>query len=348
MALCALPPPCWSTEEDLDDLRMEGITDHVPSGSRFSQGRSPYSAEPQAKVTLNICSRCARFQGDSLMEESDDGTQMSHSPEQAVPDPCAASPLLGVERVMQDEEELESASQVSGARQPFWESSVLSSQSGGSLNQKQSKDYLASKELLTVEKHLNELDKDLAAKALTIESEMPRVSNIQSRLSMSSYHGSLSQTLLSQNSRPQTPSSLTGKDIPQIQGNKLLQSSSNQNSRTEIPNSQHNRPRTPLSQGSRPTTPNSQLFQSPLSSNPVTQGEPFDNPKNKLATFTSQAVRPIGSPISQTGVIAGNISQRSYFSEDESFSQLLATRQPWTLPSNANDEGVDRDQDKRL
>ncbi|XP_055490409.1 uncharacterized protein C8orf34 homolog isoform X1 [Leucoraja erinacea] len=176
---------------------------------------------------------------------------------------------------------------------------------------------------------------------------MPRVSNIQSRLSMSSYHGSLSQTLLSQNSRPQTPSSLTGKDIPQIQGNKLLQSSSNQNSRTEIPNSQHNRPRTSLSQGSRPTTPNSQLFQSPLSSSPVTQGEPFDNPKNKLATFTSQAVRPIGSPISQTGVIAGNISQRSYFSEDESFSQLLATRQPWTLPSNANDEGVDRDQDKR-
>lgn len=40
---------------------MEGITDHVPSGSRFSQGRSPYSAEPQAKVTLNICSRCARY-----------------------------------------------------------------------------------------------------------------------------------------------------------------------------------------------------------------------------------------------------------------------------------------------
>ncbi|XP_048451887.1 uncharacterized protein C8orf34 homolog [Rhincodon typus] len=46
--------------EDLDDLRMEGITDHVPSGSRFSQGRSLYSAEPQAKVILNICSRCAR------------------------------------------------------------------------------------------------------------------------------------------------------------------------------------------------------------------------------------------------------------------------------------------------
>ncbi|XP_059838496.1 uncharacterized protein C8orf34 homolog isoform X5 [Hypanus sabinus] len=83
--------------EDLDDLRMEGITDHVPSGNRFSQGRSLYSAEPQAKVTLNICSRCARFQGDSLMEESDDGTQMSQSPEQAVPNLHAASPtILGI------------------------------------------------------------------------------------------------------------------------------------------------------------------------------------------------------------------------------------------------------------
>ncbi|XP_067888065.1 uncharacterized protein C8orf34 homolog isoform X4 [Heterodontus francisci] len=140
--------------EDLDDLRMEGITDHVPSGNRFSQGRSLYSAEPQAKVTLNICSRCARFQGDSLIEESDDGAQMSHSPEQAVPEHHAGSPLLGVERVMQDEEEFESASQVSGPYRPFWESCILSSQSGRSLNKKQPKDLLASKELLAVEKHI--------------------------------------------------------------------------------------------------------------------------------------------------------------------------------------------------
>ncbi|XP_051879331.1 uncharacterized protein C8orf34 homolog [Pristis pectinata] len=332
--------------EDLDDLRMEGITDHVPSGSRFSQGRSLYSAEPQAKVTLNICSRCARFQGDSLMEESDDGTQMSHSPEQAVPNLCAASPLLGEERVVQDEEEFESASQVSGARRPFWESCVLSS--GGSLNQKQSKDFLASKELLAVEKHLNELDKDLAAKALTIESEMQRSSNIQSRLSMSKYHGSLSQTLLGQSSRPQTPPSLIGKDFPLTQGSKLLQSSSNQNSRPETPNSQHNRPRTSSAQGSRSATPNSQLFQSPLSTHPMTKEETFSNPKNKLSMFTTQVGRPLDSPISQAGVIAGNISQRSYFSEDESFPQLLATRQPWTLPSNTDNEDVDPGQDKCL
>ncbi|XP_014831209.1 PREDICTED: uncharacterized protein C8orf34 homolog isoform X1 [Poecilia mexicana] len=46
--------------EDLDDLRMEGVTGLAPSGSKFSQGRSSYQPEPQAKVTLNICSRCAR------------------------------------------------------------------------------------------------------------------------------------------------------------------------------------------------------------------------------------------------------------------------------------------------
>lgn len=51
-----LPP----LSEDLDDLRMEGVTGLAPSGSKFSQGRSSYQPEPQAKVTLNICSRCAR------------------------------------------------------------------------------------------------------------------------------------------------------------------------------------------------------------------------------------------------------------------------------------------------
>uniref|UniRef100_A0A3P9PZY2 Chromosome 8 open reading frame 34 n=1 Tax=Poecilia reticulata TaxID=8081 RepID=A0A3P9PZY2_POERE len=43
--------------EDLDDLRMEGVTGLAPSGSKFSQGRSSYQPELQAKVTLNICSR---------------------------------------------------------------------------------------------------------------------------------------------------------------------------------------------------------------------------------------------------------------------------------------------------
>lgn len=46
--------------EDLDDLRMEGVTSVVSSGSKFNQTRSAHTAEPQAKVTLNICARCAR------------------------------------------------------------------------------------------------------------------------------------------------------------------------------------------------------------------------------------------------------------------------------------------------
>ncbi|XP_078396511.1 uncharacterized protein C8orf34 homolog [Cetorhinus maximus] len=331
--------------EDLDDLRMEGITDHVPSGSRFSQGRSLYSAEPQAKVTLNICSRCARFQGDSLMEESDAGSQMSHSPEQAVPEAQTVSPLLGVEKVMQDEEEFESASQVSGPRQPFWESCTLSSQSGGSLNQKESKDFTASKELLAVEKYLIELDKDLATKVLTIESEVQRNSNIRSTLNMSNYHGSLSRTLLGQSSRPQTPPSLFWKGLPpQSQRNELPRSSSNQNSRPESPKSQYNRPQTSLAQGSRPGTPNSQTA---ISNNPGRKEETFSNP-NRMATPTRQVGRQLSSPANQPGISIENLSQRSHLSEDASFQQLLITRQPWTLPSDTDSEGVDLGPDKGL
>uniref|UniRef100_A0A8K9WMV5 Chromosome 8 open reading frame 34 n=2 Tax=Oncorhynchus mykiss TaxID=8022 RepID=A0A8K9WMV5_ONCMY len=70
--------------EDLDDLRMEGVTGLAPSGSKFSQGRSSYCPEPQAKVTLNICSRCARLQGDSLSDASRPAEE-HHGPPQHVP-----------------------------------------------------------------------------------------------------------------------------------------------------------------------------------------------------------------------------------------------------------------------
>uniref|UniRef100_H3CXM5 Chromosome 8 open reading frame 34 n=1 Tax=Tetraodon nigroviridis TaxID=99883 RepID=H3CXM5_TETNG len=72
--------------EDLDDLRMEGVTGLAPSGCKFSQGRSSYQPEPQAKVTLNICSRCARLQGDSLSERRSEEERRPHVAEQAVPD----------------------------------------------------------------------------------------------------------------------------------------------------------------------------------------------------------------------------------------------------------------------
>uniref|UniRef100_A0A3B3TFN8 Chromosome 8 open reading frame 34 n=1 Tax=Paramormyrops kingsleyae TaxID=1676925 RepID=A0A3B3TFN8_9TELE len=46
--------------EDLDDLRMEGVTNLMPSRTKASHGRGSHSPQPQAKLTLNICSRCAR------------------------------------------------------------------------------------------------------------------------------------------------------------------------------------------------------------------------------------------------------------------------------------------------
>uniref|UniRef100_A0A8C9MF78 Chromosome 8 open reading frame 34 n=1 Tax=Serinus canaria TaxID=9135 RepID=A0A8C9MF78_SERCA len=67
--------------EDLDDLRMEGVTSVVSSGSKFNQTRSAHTAEPQAKVTLNICARCARLQGDNLAERPEDVSMVSQTSE---------------------------------------------------------------------------------------------------------------------------------------------------------------------------------------------------------------------------------------------------------------------------
>ncbi|CAO2580129.1 Uncharacterized protein C8orf34 homolog [Lemmus lemmus] len=88
--------------EDLDDLRMEGVTTLVLSGSKFNQGRPTHPAEPQAKVTLNICSRCARLQGDNLMERTDD-TLLLHSPEEMIPDSLDSLP--GTEETLMEESE---------------------------------------------------------------------------------------------------------------------------------------------------------------------------------------------------------------------------------------------------
>nr|KAF6426101.1 vestibule 1 [Molossus molossus] len=69
--------------EDLDDLRMEGVTTLVPSGIKFNQGRTTHPAEPQAKVTLNICSR---LQGDNLAERTEEASQILPSPNEIVLD----------------------------------------------------------------------------------------------------------------------------------------------------------------------------------------------------------------------------------------------------------------------
>ncbi|KAF6098722.1 vestibule 1 [Phyllostomus discolor] len=99
--------------EDLDDLRMEGVTTLVPSGSKFNQGRATHPAEPQAKVTLNICSRCARLQGDNLAERTDETSQILHSPDEIIPD--SSNSLPGTEEALMEEgEEFEKASKLVG------------------------------------------------------------------------------------------------------------------------------------------------------------------------------------------------------------------------------------------
>ncbi|XP_012889935.1 PREDICTED: uncharacterized protein C8orf34 homolog [Dipodomys ordii] len=95
--------------EDLDDLRMEGVTTLVPSGSKLNQNRPTQPAEPQAKVTLNICSRCARLQGDNLAERTEETLQVLHSPDEIIPD--SLDSLAGTEEtVMEESEEFEKAS----------------------------------------------------------------------------------------------------------------------------------------------------------------------------------------------------------------------------------------------
>ncbi|MED6249257.1 hypothetical protein CHARACLAT_021704 [Characodon lateralis] len=92
---------------------MEGVTGLAPSGSKFSQGRSSYQPEPQAKVTLNICSRCARLQGDTLSDSRSEEEHRPHISEQAVPD--ISSPLLGLDKVAGRLQECEALSQMSGS-----------------------------------------------------------------------------------------------------------------------------------------------------------------------------------------------------------------------------------------
>nr|XP_045000232.1 uncharacterized protein C8orf34 homolog isoform X7 [Jaculus jaculus] len=99
--------------EDLDDLRMEGVTTLVPSGSKFNQGRATHPAEPQAKVTLNICSRCARLQGDNLAETAEDTSQILHSPNEIIPDSLDSLPVTE-EALMEEGEELEKTSRLIG------------------------------------------------------------------------------------------------------------------------------------------------------------------------------------------------------------------------------------------
>ncbi|XP_039610549.1 uncharacterized protein C8orf34 homolog isoform X1 [Polypterus senegalus] len=336
--------------EDLDDLRMEGVTSLAPSGSKFSQGRSAYCPEPQAKVTLNICSRCARLQGDSLMETKDDETQSARSPEQAVPDiPC---PLPGAEPLMEDDEEFESASQVTGPRRPVWDADVISARSGSYLSQKQSKEPFSANELQRLDKQLTEVEKEMHKKAEAVLNRSPN-SPHGTLLLAPNLQGSL-QTLPDLNSKPQTPGSLACKStLLQLQGSKPTslgnsrpQTPSNHNSRPQTPSTQSSRPRTPSAPTSRPVTPNSLLPRSLVTSNQVNKEETIGNQRSRPITPSSQVGRPLLTP---TGITAGQITLENLTdsaiprnTEDETYHQLQVARQPWLIPSDTDSDCVDQ------
>ncbi|XP_048214588.1 uncharacterized protein C8orf34 homolog [Perognathus longimembris pacificus] len=102
--------------EDLDDLRMEGVTTLVPSGSKLNPNRPTQPAELQAKVTLNICSRCARLQGDNLAERTGETLHLLHSPEEIIPDSLDSLPGTE-EAVMEESGEFEKASTFSASEE---------------------------------------------------------------------------------------------------------------------------------------------------------------------------------------------------------------------------------------
>ncbi|KAJ8010885.1 hypothetical protein DPEC_G00079790 [Dallia pectoralis] len=187
--------------EDLDDLRMEGVIGLAPSGSKFSQGRSSYCPEPQAKVTLNICSRCARLQGDTLLnsrpEEENHGEpppSQQHAPPPGFPQHLlhehatvntveAASlqndtscPFTGMDSAPVRDQDCETTQMSATMRQTVWEADGKvvrgggDGAGGGAYSREQMgqtrgvllSDSLFSKELENMGKHLAEVEKDLA------------------------------------------------------------------------------------------------------------------------------------------------------------------------------------------
>uniref|UniRef100_A0A8B9BPU8 Chromosome 8 open reading frame 34 n=1 Tax=Anser brachyrhynchus TaxID=132585 RepID=A0A8B9BPU8_9AVES len=338
--------------EDLDDLRMEGVTSLMSSGSKFNQTRSAHPAEPQAKVTLNICARCARLQGDSMAERPEDVSMVSQTSEPAMSDSDAQVP--GVETLMEDIDEFKSASQVAGSSQTVWTLDAMGVRPGGSPRQKLLKDSLAAKELQTMEKHLADIEKDLA---LWEEARLSRSPSIQHHSSVTSDHQGNLQATQGQNPRPQVPPQM-GKNV-QLQGNKSpplptnsrAQVSSLANSRPPTPVAQTNRSSTPSTPGSRPVTPNSLLSRPLTPSNQGNKEGVINMHRSRSLTSKSQMGRTLsaasGLSVQMSGDVVGTVTtQRSSLSEDEFLQQLQLTHQPWILPSDTESEGVEADQDK--
>ncbi|XP_018079263.1 uncharacterized protein C8orf34 homolog isoform X1 [Xenopus laevis] len=331
--------------EDLDDLRMEGVTSLMPSGSKFSQGRSTYTTEPQAKVTLNICSRCARLQGENMVQGKEEITQERHSSEKAGTDAAAAA-LPAAETLMGDDEEFESASQVTGPRQPVWESEALSARSGGSQNQKILKEALTAKELQSMEKHLADIEKDVALIAEASMSRSP--SNQPSGIITNEHHGSYHSSQM-QNPRPQVPNQTTNSLHLHLQGNKTppqaasrTQGSTLANSRPQTPNSQSSKLQTPLIPLGRPGTPKSLLSRPHTPSSQGSKEGSISGQMSRSLTGKSQIGWTTNTPSAippQAGAdMLGFASQRNSVTQEESYELLQGSRQPWTLPSDTDSE----------
>ncbi|XP_019721858.1 uncharacterized protein C8orf34 homolog [Hippocampus comes] len=304
--------------EDLDDLRMEGVTGLAPSGCKFSQGRSSYHPEPQAKVTLNICSRCARLQGDSLATSRSQEALRPHASEQAVPD--ISSTLPGVDALAAAAgrlQECETPSQVSSSRQPVWEADLKAGRRAGLVLG----DPLFSKELENMGKQLAEVEKDLAKLAevgkMTVRNN-PHGSLVRGPLG----HRSLPDTLplTSLLCRPRSPSGgLSGKACP---GSSSLRPGgrafSNPGSRTHTPG-------TPDSLRSGFNAHKEVTFRRSRS-RPVT-------PTRKPAH-----TRPLLTPPGLSTTDSLGASLRAYLAEDEFYQQLQAIRQPWHIPSDTDSD----------
>nr|XP_030122173.3 uncharacterized protein C8orf34 homolog isoform X2 [Taeniopygia guttata] len=327
--------------EDLDDLRMEGVTSVVSSGSKFNQTRSAHTAEPQAKVTLNICARCARLQGDNLAERPEDVSMVSQTSEPAVSDSDVQVP--GVETLTEDINELQSASQVAASSQTVWTLDAMAVRSGGSPRQKLLKDSLAAKELQTMEKHLADIEKDLA---LWEEARLSRSPGVQHPSVVTSDNLQAAQ---GQTPRPQVPTP-TRKNI-QLQGSKSPPLPTN--SRTQISSgtsssAQTNRPSAP---GSRPMTPNTLLSRPLTPSNQGNREGIISMQRSRSLSSKSQMGRTLsaasGLSVQVSGDVVGTVTtQRNSLSEDEFLQQLQLAHQPWILPSDTESEGVEADQDK--
>uniref|UniRef100_A0A1A8MKQ5 Chromosome 8 open reading frame 34 n=3 Tax=Nothobranchius TaxID=28779 RepID=A0A1A8MKQ5_9TELE len=321
--------------EDLDDLRMEGVTRLAPSGSKFSQGRSSYQPEPQAKVTLNICSRCARLQGDTLSNSRSEEEHRSHISEQAVPD--ITSQLPGVDAVAGRLKECEALSQVSASRQAVWDADLKAVRGGSSVGQTGSLlgDSLFSKELENMGKQLAEVEKDLAKLAEVGKMTTRSSNNPHSSLHNPLRHRTLPGMLPLQSlvSRPQSPNfSSIGLPLHNPKPTSLsmgrAKSPSNPGSRTPTP-------RTP----SRPVTPTSLLTRS--SCNPGSHKEvTFRRSRSRPVTPTSQPIltRPLLTPPGLSTTDSLGASLRAYLSEDEFYQQLQAIRQPWHIPSDTDSD----------